>query len=962
MKNMKIVRSFLFPVFLLLLAGKSMGQLTVPSYSACPNQTVLVTPTWNNISNISYFLTAPGQAPVQVQPTFTIMQGVPGVYTYTLTGNGTSNTGPVTNSVNLMLTVNVAPPLSFTNTTNFCFGTSASFTTTIGGANYQVTGGCAGNMNSTSNIINIQNLTSSCAGIYTVNTTINGCARTGTTQVNVAPNSVLTVMSPTAICQYGSVQLTAALTNGTDYQWIDQGNNPLGQAGPNIGLSNMNPSQSGVYTATANIFYNNIIKCPVSATTSILVVGTSPVTASASPANIICQSTPLNLNAIAPQATGWSWFGPQAFFSTSQNPVILQALPSQNGNYSVTAIFTGGSAVCTTSAVVNVSVVPVTQPVISSPAQVCQKTNVTMSVSAGSSALSYNWTGPCLPAGVGQIVNLDSVMVSCSGIYYATAKFQISTTSCVATASVALNVVPINTITVIPPAPVCMPNNVYLQASAPGANSYQWVGPNNFTNPGANATIYNPNPSYSGNYTITAYFGGGNIVCSNTNVVQVTVNPVLNFSLDPHQLVCYNTPVTITGPAGASSYTWTSSTGYTSFNKDVIFTAIQPKDAGTYTLNINYGPCITTGQVEIEVLDHITFSLTPVDKTICRGDTLLLEGAVRGGSQNYAYYWNPPVYMNSPTGNVKQVVPEGSVLYNLIVHDIACPNFTISATVSITVNEPSIPQLTLDPGRGCAPLTMRYNSRIPSGEAIVTYDFGGQEVIQKDNFDYALQKPGTYNLKVYTKNRLNGCSNTYSYPYPITVYPRSGTDFQIEPEKPTTADRVYFKPTTQYDPILRYNWQFEGGVDLLDTSTVKSVADNDTSSLKTPERLYNVAGNYRTMLITENDYGCVDTVYKVISIIDDLNIYIPNSFTPNDDGVNDVFLVKGMGINLENFDLQIIDRWGNIVFETRDINIGWDGKVRGAPARDGTYTCFVKVVGQNGEGRREITTDLTIIK
>jgi hypothetical protein len=78
--------------------------------------------------------------------------------------------------------------------------------------------------------------------------------------------------------------------------------------------------------------------------------------------------------------------------------------------------------------------------------------------------------------------------------------------------------------------------------------------------------------------------------------------------------------------------------------------------------------------------------------------------------------------------------------------------------------------------------------------------------------------------------------------------------------------------------------------------------------------------------------------------------------------VNDVFYVKGMGINLDNFQLQIINRWGIVVFETRDINVGWDGKFRGAVAKDGTYTCFIKVVGMNGEGRREISTELIIIK
>ncbi len=200
------------------------------------------------------------------------------------------------------------------------------------------------------------------------------------------------------------------------------------------------------------------------------------------------------------------------------------------------------------------------------------------------------------------------------------------------------------------------------------------------------------------------------------------------------------------------------------------------------------------------------------------------------------------------------------------------------------------------------------------------------------------------------------------YPFDLIVDPSPGADFYTEPEKPTTADRIVFHPTNTYDPITSYKWQFEGGVNLLDTSTIKVTSVIDSTDYKTPERIYNVAGKYRTLLIMSNDWGCVDTVYKLLDVIDDLNIYIPNTFTPNDDGVNDVFYVKGMGMSPDNYSLQIVDRWGNIVFETRDVNQGWDGKVRGAPARDGTYTCFVKVVGVNGEGRKEITTALTIIK
>lgn len=66
---------------------------------------------------------------------------------------------------------------------------------------------------------------------------------------------------------------------------------------------------------------------------------------------------------------------------------------------------------------------------------------------------------------------------------------------------------------------------------------------------------------------------------------------------------------------------------------------------------------------------------------------------------------------------------------------------------------------------------------------------------------------------------------------------------------------------------------------------------------------------------------------KYINIRDDYNIFIPNSFTPNDDGINDVFQIKGSGLSEEGFLINIYDRWGKIIYTSKDINSSWDGKV-----------------------------------
>ncbi len=116
------------------------------------------------------------------------------------------------------------------------------------------------------------------------------------------------------------------------------------------------------------------------------------------------------------------------------------------------------------------------------------------------------------------------------------------------------------------------------------------------------------------------------------------------------------------------------------------------------------------------------------------------------------------------------------------------------------------------------------------------------------------------------------------------------------------------------------------------------------------------------MLVTTSEYGCVDTTITFLEIKDDLNIYIPNSFTPNGDGINDLFFVKGLGFKTENFFLDVYDRWSHLVFSSRDITKGWDGTVKGAAPTEGTYIYKVRIVGQNGEGRKEYTGHVTLIK
>lgn len=98
---------------------------------------------------------------------------------------------------------------------------------------------------------------------------------------------------------------------------------------------------------------------------------------------------------------------------------------------------------------------------------------------------------------------------------------------------------------------------------------------------------------------------------------------------------------------------------------------------------------------------------------------------------------------------------------------------------------------------------------------------------------------------------------------------------------------------------------------------------------------------------TVNEYGCLAQDMVCLEITNDFAVYIPNSFTPNQDGLNDIFYVVGTGIS--DFQLDIFNRWGTVVFSSRDQRNGWDGNYKGSLSENGVYTYKLIYTGLNGK-------------
>ena len=116
-------------------------------------------------------------------------------------------------------------------------------------------------------------------------------------------------------------------------------------------------------------------------------------------------------------------------------------------------------------------------------------------------------------------------------------------------------------------------------------------------------------------------------------------------------------------------------------------------------------------------------------------------------------------------------------------------------------------------------------------------------------------------------------------------------------------------------------------------------------------------------MIVKNQFGCADTIKHIIEVKDDFVFYAPNAFTPNNDGVNDVFLPKGIGFDENSFNFFIYDRWGNMIFYSDDSAKGWDGRVSQGKviAEEDVYVWKVDLKDIKGNTHKYIGS-VTIVK
>jgi gliding motility-associated-like protein len=131
--------------------------------------------------------------------------------------------------------------------------------------------------------------------------------------------------------------------------------------------------------------------------------------------------------------------------------------------------------------------------------------------------------------------------------------------------------------------------------------------------------------------------------------------------------------------------------------------------------------------------------------------------------------------------------------------------------------------------------------------------------------------------------------------------------------------------------------------------------DGATSNEQNPSHDFNISeeGDFVVQLIAYSSLGCSDTAYAIIQVQEDLIFFVPNTFTPDGNAHNQTFLpIFTSGFDPYNFNLLIFNRWGEILFESNNHLVGWDGTYNGEVVKDGAYIWKIVFKTKNSDERQ----------
>ena len=478
--------------------------------------------------------------------------------------------------------------------------------------------------------------------------------------------------------------------------------------------------------------------------------------------------------------------------------------------------------------------------------------------------------------------------------------------------------------------------------------TYSWI-PSAGLN---NNTFANPTATITGNSTYVLIVSDAT-GCQNIDSVSLTYNangPFADAGFGNNSLCTGGSLLlggTPTGSGGVSPYTflWLPAAGLNG--------ATLSNPVATVNANSNYVVIVTDsdGCQNIDTVAVTYNSNGPVaeagfgNNNLCTGGTILLGGSptVVGGIAPYSYTWLPATGLNNASIANPLATLTGDTVYVIIITDVTGCQDIDSVAISYHPSGPFA-----DAGIGNPALCYGYPivlGGIPSASAGVspyTYFWLPAAGLNSNIISNPTDTIGTSNTIYYlTVTDALGCSDLDST-YVAILGTGIIANFIATPNQGIEPLVVQFT-NQSIGSGLSYQWNF---------------GDNGTSTTENPYHIFynssDTAFNFLITLIATDTNGCIDTALLKALLVDPTNINtFPNVFTPNDDGVNDVFKFDLGNVSLVS--AVIFNRWGQKILEWNTPLGGWDGRTASAePAASGVYFYILTIMDKDKKSTQKL--------
>ncbi len=538
----------------------------------------------------------------------------------------------------------------------------------------------------------------------------------------------------------------------------------------------------------------------------------------------------------------------------------------------------------------------------------------------------------------------------------------------------------------------CESENISLNVAPTNFGQYNWSGPNSYTSISQNATLNNVTPLFSGYY----YINFSNSFCSSlTDSVLVTVTPAFNSQVSVS--LCAGDSVLILGSYQHSDGVFIDSLQTIHTCDSIITTTITFSDTTFLNQSICEGDSVLfgggyqtitgiyfdifTSVIGCDSVVQTNLQVDPIFQTnynitICSSDSLFAENAYQ--NQTGIYIDTLSTYLGC----------DSLIVSNLLVLD------TIFTHLSSDICDGDS-LFIFQNFENAAGIYTEYYTSIQGCDSVVIFTLNILPVYNQtiftsicDNDSLFVQGAFQHNAGVFvdTLNSISGCDSIIATTLIINSSYYSNNAITICDGDSVFLDNQYqwiqgayfdhYSTTLGCDSIVETNLSvltspvalFELDTLIVDmyygainTTNLSSGASSYTWEFMPgvynyefePSHIFLDSGTYDVSLTAIASNGCSNQYSQVVRITPEVSIYVPNSFTPNDDGINDTFFFEGFGITEEDFSFVIFNRWGQIIYETQSFT-PWDGTYKGLMSQNDAYLYLIKYKDVHGnKGRKE---------